>query len=333
MISSHCGFQPLKEVWVGGCYPGSFAQALPEKHRSVFQEISEITNQDLQKLQNVLEGLGVVVQRPNFESIELYLDEKHTLIKPPVSPRDWALVLDDTLYIIPQYPNSVTGFDSTVASYKQKGHKVTVLDRSQNDPMCYLSFPSIVRLGTDLVIDINPGTLDIVQPVINKLQEKYKIHLSDTGDHSDAIFCPVAPGHIFSTHYKTSYEQTFPGWEIFYLADTPSRRVQNGSNNQWWLPGYDYAHFNDFVFDVAKDWIGQADETVFEVNMLIVDEKNAIVIAEDDRGCDKLESLGITPHVVNMSTRAFWDGGIHCVTCDIHREGNIINYMERVKNK
>jgi hypothetical protein len=36
---------------------------------------------------------------------------------------------------------------------------------------------------------------------------------------------------------------------------------------------------------------------------------------------DALERFGITPHIVPFRHRYFWDGGIHCVTSDLHREG------------
>jgi glycine amidinotransferase len=76
----------------------------------------------------------------------------------------------------------------------------------------------------------------------------------------------------------------------------------------------------------AANWIGNSKETVFEVNMLVVDEKNIICIAENDAACKRLEALGITPHVVNFKTRGFWDGGIHCITLDINRSGDCIDY-------
>jgi len=36
---------------------------------------------------------------------------------------------------------------------------------------------------------------------------------------------------------------------------------------------------------------------------------------------DALARYGITAHVVPFRHRYFWDGGIHCVTMDLHREG------------
>ena len=328
-ISSHTGFQPLKEVWVGNVYPESFAQAVPLAQQDIFCKISEITQQDIKKLVKCLENLNIKTRLPDFGSVDLYLDYNDNLIKPPITPRDWAITLHDHLYITPQYLNQNTGFESTIEEYRSAGAKVTVLDRSC-DPLAWVNFPSVVRVGKDLFVDTNPNILKKIQPILESWANTYRVHVGQTGDHSDGIFCPIAPGHIFSTHYRTGYADTFPGWEIFCLNDTTIKRQQyighNGGHGKWWIAGMHYAHFNDFVFDTAKKWIGSACETVFEVNMLVVDEKNIICIAEDDAACRKLESLGITPHVIDFKTRGFWDGGIHCLTCDIYRIGNQLDY-------
>jgi glycine amidinotransferase len=63
------------------------------------------------------------------------------------------------------------------------------------------------------------------------------------------------------------------------------------------------------------------EETVFDVNMLIVDPKNVLVVNYNKELFDCLERYGITAHVVPFRHRFFWDGGLHCVTSDLHRQG------------
>ena len=41
----------------------------------------------------------------------------------------------------------------------------------------------------------------------------------------------------------------------------------------------------------------------------------------------KLEEYGITPHIFNFRHRYFWDGGIHCITLDLDREGDREDYF------
>jgi hypothetical protein len=307
-------------------YPDSFAEVLPSHYRDLFCKIQELTTIDLDHVVKVLQGLDVRVYRPNFDSVDKYLDQHGNLIKPPISTRDWAMTLGDTLYITPQYVNNFTSIDWTIQQFMRFGQKVRVLDRSW-EAMPWIIFPSTVRVGKDILVDIkDQHVLEKALPALEEFAKTYRVHVSRSGDHSDGVFCPVKPGWIYSTHYRKQYDLTFPGWQVHRLTDTTKQRRTNGHNGQWWLPGFDYCHFNDKVFQLADTWIGDSRETVFEVNMLVVDEHNILVIAEDDCACRHLESLGFNVHVIDFRTRGFWDGGLHCITTDLHREGPMIDY-------
>ena len=331
MINSHTGFQPLKEVWLGDVYPFEFYKHTDQETQDIFGKITELTRQDLNQIEKCLTNLGVKVQRPIFDKIEDYLDDQENLIKPPITPRDWALTFGNTLYITPQYSSGIEPFQHAIDQYTKDNQNVQIGNRSLENcsDFCWLTFPSVVRVGKDVYIDYPKeqflGT-EYVERIIKRFSENYRVHVTNTGEHNDGIFCPVLPGHIFSTHYNTSYADTFPGWEVFFLTDTTKKRKNNGYNGNWWLPGMDYPGLNEKIKEFAKTWLGNSTETVFEVNMLVIDNQNIICIAEDDSACKKLESLGITPHVVDFKTRGFWDGGIHCLTLDIHREGSCIDY-------
>lgn len=327
MISSHTGFQPLEEVWLGNCYPDHFYEHLSSELRDFCCTISEITRQDLTRIQQLIESFGVRVCRPDFSAgVAAYLDDQQNLIKPPITPRDWAMTLGNTLYITPQYSSGVQPWQQDLDRYS---HGVRVLDRfsQQPEPWCYIVFPSVVRVGLDIFIDYepeDPAQLAAIDTVRQELGNQYRLHFSTTGDHSDGVFCPVAPGTIVSSHYRDHYGQDFPGWQVISLPD--SSAGFNGSNARWWVPGADFCHFNDSMLDIIAPWTGDARETVFEVNMLVIDPKNVLVLASDDHVCRSLEQAGITPHVVDFRARGFWDGGLHCLTLDIRRTGGVINY-------
>jgi hypothetical protein len=323
MISSHTGFQPLKEVWLGDCYPTSWYENFDTLSQDLLGKITEITKKNLDNFQKKLQELGVMVRRPDFTIRDYYCDYQGRLVKPPITPRDWALVLDDTLYIIPQYENNFTGFESTIQCYRNENQKVQVLDRSIPEAMCFLQFPSTVRVGKDIFVDHPKNDLNraYFDEVCRNLSKTYRVHVTSTGDHSDGVFCPVRPGHIFSTHYRKCYDQTFPRWQVHWLTDTTVKRKTDGYVGRWWVPGIDLQIYNDNVLKYAKHWVGNFSETVFEVNMLIVDAKNICVIVEDDKICRQLEDLGYQVHVIEFDCRNFWDGGLHCLSVDIYREG------------
>jgi hypothetical protein len=153
-------------------------------------------------------------------------------------------------------------------------------------------------------------------------------HIVNTGGHSDGTYCPVCPGLIISLKDIPTYKNTFPDWEVVYLPGQSwdkvgsFLRLKNKNRGRWWIPGFED---DQSVIDVVEQWLGHwtgyVEETVFDVNMLIIDPKNVMVFNYNKQVFDALDRHGITPHIVPFRHRYFWDGGIHCVTMDLHREG------------
>ena len=159
-------------------------------------------------------------------------------------------------------------------------------------------------------------------------------HIVNTGGHGDGTYCPVCPGLIISLYDVPTYKDTFPGWEVVYLPGQswekvkPFLKLKEKNKGKWWIPGFE----NDqAVIDVVEQWLGHwtgyVEETVFDVNMLIIDPKNVMVFNYNKAVFDALDRYGITPHIVPFRHRYFWDGGIHCVTSDLHREGTMQDYF------
>ena len=149
----------------------------------------------------------------------------------------------------------------------------------------------------------------------------------------------MAPGLIISLDDVPTFADTFPGWEVVYLPGQSWSDVQpflclkEKNKGKWWIPGFEH---DQNVIDVVETWLGHwtgyVEETVFDVNMLIIDPKNVIVFNYNKQVFDALERYGITPHVVPFRHRYFWDGGIHCVTSDLHREGVMQDYFPERTN-
>ena len=122
------------------------------------------------------------------------------------------------------------------------------------------------------------------------------------------------------------YKDTFPGWEVVILKGESWDKVEgfikkkNKSRGRYWVPnaGDD---FYDYVNEWMDDWVTYVEETVFDINMIVIDESNVIVNGFNEKAFDAFERHGITPHIVNFRHRYFWDGGLHCITSDVDREG------------
>ena len=218
---------------------------------------------------------------------------------------------------------------------------------SQGNPMIYgfacANGANTIRAGKDLYTSLPIEFEFGNKRIINKLREEfsdYRVHiLEDVYGHGDAHLCPVKPGLLMCTeHYKTAdpYNHTFPGWAVVRLArqswfDSNLReRIQwkNKTNGRWWVDGQSYdSDVVDYIETWLSHWVNYVEETIFDVNMLVIDKNNIICNNYNKMAFQAFEAAGVTPHVINFRHRYFWDGGIHCITSDLDRDGERKDYF------
>jgi hypothetical protein len=225
---------------------------------------------------------------------------------------------------------------------KQQGNKVKIpMDtgfKFQKNAV-KLNAAMTSRIGKDLII----GTIDHSEVVsnLNEIQADmqsqlpaYRVKMIDTQGHTDGTFCPVIPGLIISMLGPNSYASTFPNWEVVYLEGeswgkvAPFLRLKAKNYGKWWVPGEELNDdFTNYVESWMNHWVGYVEESVFDLNMIVVDKKNVIVNGYNEKAFDAFSRYGITPHICNFRHRYFWDGGLHCITSDLHREGVMEDYF------
>jgi len=226
-------------------------------------------------------------------------------------------------------------FDSIIKKVQSHGNTI-VHDKPGTGFSSLVNGAMVSRIGRDLFFGTQKYNQDqtLLAQLIDKEFTNTRNHIVNTGGHSDGTYCPVAPGLIISLHDVPTYADTFPGWEVIYLpnqswdAVQPFLDLKQKNKGKWWIPGFE--HDQDVVNIVEtwlSHWTGYIEETVFDVNMLIIDPKNVIVFNYNKQVFDALDRYGITPHIVTFRHRYFWDGGIHCITSDLHREGVMQDYF------
>jgi hypothetical protein len=195
----------------------------------------------------------------------------------------------------------------------------------------------VTRLGQDLYFGTDPYDQDLVkfQQILDQEFCDTKNHIVNTQGHSDGVYCAVCPGLIISSFDIDDYSKIYPGWEVLYLPQAHKQIVdqytslKNQNHHRWWIPGFEHDDdLVDLVEHKLRHWTGNIEETIFDLNLLIVDPKNVLVFSYNKQVFDVLEKYGITAHVVPFRHRYFWDGGIHCVTSDLHRVGIKQNYFK-----
>jgi len=218
--------------------------------------------------------------------------------------------------------NDMRSMDSIEAIVNAQGNEI------KYDP--WFNGAMLTRVGKDLYFGTHHAreVLSKIKARAEELFPDYRCHVINTGGHSDGVYCPVKPGLIVSLHDVPTYSDTFPDWEVVYLPGQSWQKVHKFLNlkaknyGKWWVPGEELNDdFTNFVEGWLSHWVGYVEETVFDVNMLVIDEKNVICNNYNEQVFAAFDRHGITPHVVNFRHRYFWDGGLHCITSDLHREG------------
>tara|TARA_B100000424_G_C22897288_1_gene477235 strand:+ start:13 stop:1302 length:1290 start_codon:yes stop_codon:yes gene_type:complete len=197
----------------------------------------------------------------------------------------------------------------------------------------YISTAGCWRLGKDLFFNyVN---------IINKLNEEhflkkwrsmfpdYRVHGVDVPGHGDGGMHPVKEGLIIAVRDEEYYKDFYPDWEVVTVESGWKKmegflKLKEKNRGRWWIKGEeDNQDLVDYIDTWLDHWVTYAEETVFDVNVLPIDEQNCIVSGYNKKIYDAFDRHGITPHVVNFRHRFFWDGGLHCITSDIDREGSM----------
>ena len=324
IVNSHNSWSRLEEVWLGDVYPASWYDHLDSQVRDVFHQLTEITKHDLNKIHHILESLGVVVRRPKYDSMNLFVDHNERLIKPQICPRDHFVVIGNSLI------GHTWHFDAwrhIVDEYVSNSQCSII---NSNNPC--INGANVVRVGRDIIID-----RDVFDYTYSGEFPEYRVQVVDNGGHMDGCFAILKPGLILANHYYQDYDRTFPGWEIIYLDNptyhaAPSTGYQQPypvCNGKFWDTTVGTNRmFNQHVVQHALDWVGNYTETYFELNCLVIDEHNVVMLSESPKLAERLEKEGITVHWVPFRARSFWDGGIHCLTVDIRRQSVIEDFFK-----
>lgn len=205
----------------------------------------------------------------------------------------------------------------------------------------YINAATTTRIGKDLYFAtvVRGEKSKYLRSIVKEFISDYRIHVVNIGTHSGGCFNPVKPGLIISLNDIQAYNDTFPDWEVVYLPNQSWNKVRpfldlkRKNKGKWWVPGEELNDdFTDFVESWLKDWVLYVEETVFDVNMLVINPTNVIVNNYNKDVFDAFDRHGITAHICNFRHRYFWDGGLHCITSDLSREGTMQDYFPE-KNK
>lgn len=327
-VKGYATFDPLKHCWIGSGFKPEWFQDLPiyknDKIMDPIKRIAEETEEDYQTLEKILKDAGVKTYR-SFLDIDKVGSLKN-IFRPPVCPRDHFAVIGEKLYVVSP---GMEGYSDVLKKIPRDNLFI------KKDPL-QISTANICRVGKDLWWDVTKGWSNTV---INEYKtawenEGFRVHVSHRGYHSDGSFCLVKPGCIVSLEDIQDYEEEFPGWEVLYLPDqswskvSPFLNMKKKVGGRWWLKGEEHNNeLINFVNTWLDEWVGYVEETVFDVNMLSIDQNTIICNNYNKQVFTHFKQHKVEPIIFNFRHRYFWDGGVHCITQDLYREGTQEDYF------
>ena len=333
---------------VGKGYPPEYYSWIKDvPTRKMFEQLAIETEEDLQKLCRLLAQFGVDVVRPTIPDYEQCI-LNGMLVPPPVQPRDHFIQIQDKLWVCttPNKNFARNAFanqdiltwsefqacdqakhDIKLQFYQDIFHRCNI----QETDLSYISGCFVSRLGENLYF-----ATQTIYDNWNQIQREVDTLFTDTNNtivdaqgHGDAVYCPVTEGLIISIADE-DYKHTFPDWEIVHLDPSDYAKHNEFQSSmklnagKWYIPGFDKnPKILETVDQYFNDWVGEAHETVFGVNILIINPTNVVIAEYNKRTVDALERYGITAHISPFRHKYFWDAGIHCVTNDLKRRGTL----------
>jgi len=341
-------WDPLKTVAIGCCVdPNFFEHVANIELREKLQKLVIETQEDLDNIANTCKQFGANVHRPSKEhygvSNKLHPHKKAYSISPILHPRDHLAVLGNNLIVSSPHVITKNFFpwlvDSTLKVRNTAWYDLVVKRRVKNiHPPCW------TMVGKDLFIDkthddMGPNYSAAWAEPVKKWARKWlpevKVHWVDIGGHNDGCFHTLKPGVIMSLDDIMHYQDTFPGWDVLYLPDQSWSAVQDWTamktknEGKYWIPGEEKNdQLINFVNTWLDEWVGYVEETVFDVNCLVINESTVLVNNYNKEVFTFLKKHKMEPIICPLRHRYFFDGGIHCVSLDLYREGECRSYID-----
>lgn len=329
-------WDPLEVCMLGNNYAPEFFNGVNDRIADPLKRICEETLEDLAGYKEILQQFGVKVIQPGMDPKERFLDNPHKYPRGPLQPRDHYIVLGNTAYY--------TGKDHPAIKScldKYGGCVVPTWNKTIPIPMSKYGLSSATAFQLGKRIDIgwdndNSSSLrEYLKDWLPELENFKFVNILPIEGHSDGTYHPIKPGAILSLYDVQRYNNLFPDWDVCYLPNQSWKKVKDfiklkkKNAGKWYLAGEtNNNEFTNFVETWLTDWVGYVEETVFDVNVLMIDEHHCCVSNPNNEKVNAfLKKHNIEKVYVPWRHRYFWDGGLHCITLDLYRKGKQKDYF------
>jgi hypothetical protein len=317
----------LKEVWVGRPYPPSLVENI-EAEPMVLDQLKRIvteTEEDLQNFEKVLKDFGCIVKRPNYKETENPVKKPHLMC-----PRDHVMKIGDQILIGPKHYDEYDDWANLAEHETIRTEEFTA--------------PSVFRLGTRIIFDAVTYDQQKFEYFCQFVDKRFKPELRrlssrpfNYDQHTDGVMCVVKEGFLLVSDQAINIEENFPGWDHYvvqresyqmekFLKFKKNKKQVNILSKYYLDESYHDEKLISFLDDYLQNWYGFSPETMFDVNSFQLDEKTLAVSRYNKDVFEVLKKRNIEPIIIPLRHSWFWDGGLHCSTVDISRDGDLESY-------
>lgn len=285
------------------------------------------TEEDLDKLVETLESLGIIVRRPDV------WDHSQTCRSPDwetdgqynYCPRDLFLAFGDWLIEAPMTLRcrqfETNSYKPILLDYMRRGARWVSAPKPRLTDDAYslngthpraltevepvFDAANVIRIGRDVLYMVSDSGnrigADWLQSVLG---DEFRVHIADGiygGSHIDTTLTLVRPGLIVANAERVgphNLPPIFADWDVIYLKEVVDIGFTNTS--------------------YASKWIG--------MNFLMIRPDLAVVDATQRPLIHELERRGIDVAPLRLRHARTLGGGFHCVTLDVRRRGGCETY-------
>lgn len=348
-------FQPLRDCIVGRSYSASFYQFMEDKEaRARWERIAHETEEDYQHLIDLLRSFDVNIIRPTVDDQPNFASRKTSnawfkqfgfqesetdypiydcVIPPPMEPRDWFMMMGDH-FIHWLHDEQLSQYQNILDHVSSQGNAISHTSSKIN------AEGWITKIGKRITYSLGgacwfPLPRQEFEQFARQFASEYDNRFYDIQGFADGVYRPLKPGVIISLYESPRYAADFPNWSVIPVLGNSWSRM-----HKWLEYKRPRAHLvwqageraDQARAELTKEWLDNGwqdycSKNVFDTNILSIDESNAIVFNYDKNVFKELERHGITPHISHFRHRYFWGGGIHCVTSDMNRDGDLEDYF------
>jgi hypothetical protein len=351
-VNAWSEFQPLRKVVLGAPFPpDTFDWHKDAETRDVMRQIFEETAEDIAVLEKILIDRGIEVVRPK-NIFTITGDEQIRLPwmnasfpNHPLMPRDTIMPYGHTIFEcftgsdnryfenLAYYDHIVEWFNDGADWVSMPGAMVQTgvnYDKYSQQRKVLYHAANMIKCGDTILFSQaweednkkGRGTLLGKNWMKRELSQRYpgtKFLDLPVGGHADGKIALLRPG-VLMTWNKKWVPAEMQNWDIIEVSDDHVMPED-------FLNTRKRRFYTEYVSKWLDHWVGYADESVFDVNVLSLDENTVVCTGRNDDAFRRMERHGIEPIVWRFRHQYFWDGGIHCLTSDIHREGDCEKYI------